>query len=51
MSTAKSSHAWQFTRAGGFDQAQVTTAADFAALEHLDQKLWAALACPRGASS
>jgi hypothetical protein len=39
-------HRWQFSRSGGFDQAKLETAADFARLEDLDQKLWAALACP-----
>lgn len=40
------SHRWQFFRAGGFDQVQLSTPADLAALAQLDQKLWAALACP-----
>ncbi|MFH1571732.1 MAG: hypothetical protein ABIL09_27330 [Gemmatimonadota bacterium] len=40
------SHRWQFARLGGFDQVRLETAADFENLEHLDQKLWAALACP-----
>jgi hypothetical protein len=44
--TAPTKHRWQFSRSGGFDQAKLETAADFANLEHLDQKLWAALACP-----
>jgi len=44
--TAPAPHRWQFSRSGGFDQAKLETAADFANLEHLDQKLWAALACP-----
>lgn len=39
-------HSWQFFRAGGFDQVQLNTPADLAALASLDQKLWAALACP-----
>lgn len=39
-------HRWQFFRAGGFDQVFLTSAADLAALKHLDQKLWASLACP-----
>lgn len=43
---SKSSHRWTFARSGGFDQAVLATAADLANLEHLDQKLWAALACP-----
>lgn len=37
---------WRFFRAGGFDQPRVETLDEFAALETLDQKLWAALACP-----
>jgi hypothetical protein len=43
---APSSHRWRFSRSGGFDQVRLETAEDFANLEHLDQKLWAALACP-----
>ena len=39
-------HRWTFFRSGGFDQAKLDSAADLANLEHLDQKLWAALACP-----
>lgn len=39
-------HAWRFFRAGGFDQVQITTGADLAAIGELDQKLWVALACP-----
>ena len=41
-----SSHHWRFFRAGGFDQVRIDTPADLAALHSLDQKLWAALACP-----
>ena len=41
-----SSHRWRFFRAGGFDQVRIETPADLAALAQLDQKLWAALACP-----
>src|SRR5690606_42081821 len=40
------SHRWRFFRAGGFDQVQLNTPQDLAALRGLDQKLWAALACP-----
>ena len=40
------SHHWRFVRAGGFDQAQITSGADLEALSELDQKLWVALACP-----
>lgn len=39
-------HRWRFTRSGGSDQPRLETAEDFANLEHLDLKLWAALACP-----
>lgn len=42
----KSSHAWKFFRAGGFDQVKLDTGADLMNLEQLDQKLWVALACP-----
>jgi len=41
-----SNHTWTFTSLGGFHQARMETAADFANLGSLDQKLWAALACP-----
>src|SRR4026209_77772 len=37
---------WQFFRAGGFDQVRLESGADTAAIDQLDQKLWAALACP-----
>ena len=37
---------WRFFRAGGFDQVKLETGADLAHLDRLDQKLWAALACP-----
>ena len=39
-------HHWRFVRSGGFDQVRIETAADFLALDQLDQKLWAVLACP-----
>ena len=39
-------HNWKFFRAGGFDQVNLTSAADLANLDQLDQKLWVALACP-----
>ena len=39
-------HTWKFFRAGGFDQVKLDTGAAIANLEQLDQKLWAALACP-----
>jgi hypothetical protein len=43
---AHSKHIWQFFRAGGFDQVQLSTGADLLALDELDLKLWVALACP-----
>ncbi|MFT5586501.1 MAG: hypothetical protein ACI9VR_004100, partial [Cognaticolwellia sp.] len=46
MNQTSSAHTWRFTSLGGFTQARMETAADFANLESLDQKLWAALACP-----
>ena len=39
-------HRWNFLRAGGIDQVVIRSGADVANLEHLDQKLWVALACP-----
>lgn len=39
-------HAWKFFRAGGFEQVKLDSGADLLALDHLDQKLWVALACP-----
>jgi hypothetical protein len=39
-------HVWHFFRSGGFDQVQLASGADLAALGELDPKLWAALACP-----
>lgn len=39
-------HTWKFFRAGGFDQVRLETGDDLLALTDLDQKLWAALACP-----
>src|SRR5437667_201616 len=38
-------HPWRFTHVGGFDQARLEPT-DLARLDELDQKLWAALACP-----
>ncbi len=40
------SHQWRFFRSGGFDQVRLDEPADLADLRNLDQKLWAALACP-----
>lgn len=42
----KVEHRWGFFRAGGFDQVKLDSGADIAALDKLDQKLWAALSCP-----
>ncbi len=42
----KTSHQWHFFRAGGFDQVQFKSGDDLRNLAQLDQKLWAALACP-----
>jgi hypothetical protein len=39
-------HKWRFARIGGFDQVRLETGADLLALDQLDQKLWASLACP-----
>jgi hypothetical protein len=39
-------HKWRFARVGGFDQVRLETGADLLALDELDQKLWASLACP-----
>jgi hypothetical protein len=41
-----SGHTWKFFRAGGVDQVVLSTGADIANLEQLDQKLWVALSCP-----
>jgi hypothetical protein len=39
-------HRWRFFRAGGLDLVRLEKAEDLQNLEHLDQKLWTALACP-----
>ncbi len=39
-------HRWKFIRSGGIDQVVIRNGADIVNLEHLDQKLWVALACP-----
>ncbi len=39
-------HQWRFFKAGGFDQVSLERGEDFEHLCELDQKLWAALACP-----
>ncbi len=41
-----SPHVWRFFRAGGSDQVALETGADLLNLEHLDPKLWVALAMP-----
>lgn len=46
VATEKPRHRWRFHRAGGFDQVDLSSADDLLALGELDQKLWAALACP-----
>lgn len=39
-------HNWRFIRYGGFDQVFIDRVEDLENLPELDQKLWAALACP-----
>ncbi|WP_067064001.1 hypothetical protein [Roseateles chitosanitabidus] len=39
-------NSWRFFRAGGADQARISTADDLLQLRDLDQKRWVALACP-----
>lgn len=39
-------HTWRFFKTGGFDQVRIDTAEDLLNIDKLDQKLWAALACP-----
>src|SRR5690242_20548668 len=46
MNSNTTSHRWRFFRCGGFEQVKLETGADLANLDHLDQKLWVALACP-----
>jgi hypothetical protein len=46
LATKKPKHKWTFFRAGGFDQVSLSSGADLAHLDELDQKLWVALACP-----
>ena len=43
---AQTTHRWQFSRSGGFDQVRLESSQDLAHLGELDLKLWAALACP-----
>lgn len=44
--TGGAKRGWSFFRAGGFDQVDIKSGADLAALDQLDEKLWAAVACP-----
>lgn len=46
MKKNENGYKWRFFRAGGFDQVRLDSGNDLLALEHLDQKLWVALACP-----
>lgn len=41
-----SSRAFQFFRAGGFDQVRFESGQDLMSMDQLDWKLWVALACP-----
>ena len=43
---SRTPHRWQFIRAGGVDQVVFRNGEDIARIDELDQKLWAALACP-----
>jgi hypothetical protein len=45
-SGSATSHRWKFIRVGGVLQVVFRSGADIVNLEHLDQKLWVALACP-----
>lgn len=42
----KTEHKWSFFKAGGIYQVEFNSGADIANIRFLDQKLWAALACP-----
>lgn len=46
LPTTGTPHRWTFFRAGGVDQVVFRSGQDIARLAELDQKLWAALACP-----
>ncbi len=46
MSESAGSHRWKFYKYGGLDQVSLETSEDLKALEKLDPKLWAAMACP-----
>ena len=41
-----SEHKWNFFKAGGFYQVDISDASDIENIGSLDQKLWAALSCP-----
>jgi hypothetical protein len=43
---SNTSHSWKFVRIGGVDQVVLRNGADITNIEHLDQKLWMALAMP-----
>lgn len=42
----QANHHWRFFSIGGFEQVLLDKPEDLAKLRHLDQKLWASLACP-----
>src|SRR5690606_30769418 len=44
--TDPAGYTWEFFRAGDFEQVALGSGRDLMALDRLDQKLWAALACP-----
>lgn len=46
MPSTTPDHTWNFFRTGGFDQVRIDNGDDLLALKNLNQKLWAALACP-----
>ncbi len=46
MAESAAGHDWKFFTAGDFKQVSLASGADLMALDQLDQKLWAALACP-----
>lgn len=46
MAKSTEKHRWRFFRSGGFEQVLLDSGEDLMALRELDQKLWAALACP-----
>ena len=46
MEEKVSEHKWNFFKAGGFYQVDISDASDIENIGSLDQKLWAALSCP-----